>query len=138
MGDEKLHLFGDYVLDTARGQLLRAGRPVHLRPQAYMALKYLAENRGRLITKDQLIGEVWEGRAVSDDSLVQCLRDVRRALGDGADQYLRTERGRGYIFDTVAGEDGKREEQEREGGSTWTEQVDLFRVVVDEEAEAVG
>ena len=82
MGDERLHLFEDYELDRLRGCLLRAGRPVHLRPQAYKALKYLAENAGRLVTKDQLIAEIWEGRAVTDDSLVQCLRDVRQALGE--------------------------------------------------------
>lgn len=100
MEEEKLHLFGEFVLDRARGTLLRAEQPVHLRPQAYKTLKYLVENRGRLISKDQLIEEVWEGRAVTDDSLVQCLSDVRHALGEGGNQYLRNERGRGYIFDT--------------------------------------
>ena len=103
MGDERLQLFEDYELDPTRGSLLRSGRPVHLRPQAYKALKYLAENSGRLVTKDQLIAEVWEGRAVTDDSLVQCLRDVRQALGEKGSQYLRTERGRGYIFDPTPG-----------------------------------
>jgi TolB-like protein/DNA-binding winged helix-turn-helix (wHTH) protein/Flp pilus assembly protein TadD len=103
MEDKKVYLFGEYALDTARGCLLRAGRPVHLRPQAYRALKYLAENRGRLVSKDRLIEEVWEGRAVTDDSLVQCLRDVRHALGEGGGQYLRNERGRGYILDPEAG-----------------------------------
>lgn len=120
MRDEQLHLFGEYVLDTARGYLLRAGEPVHLRPQAYRVLKYLAENRGRLVSKDQLVLEVWEGRAVTDDSLVQCLRDVRRALGEGGPKYLRTERGRGYIFDHGA-------------GGQWSEQIDVVRVVVEEE-----
>ncbi len=85
MGDEKLHLFGEYALDTARGCLVCAGRPIHLRPQAYRALQYLAENRGRLVGKDRLIEEVWEGRAVTDDSLVKCLRDVRQALGEVGD-----------------------------------------------------
>ena len=120
-GGEKLHLFGEYVLDTARGCLLRAGRPVHLRPQAYKALKFLTENRGRLVSKDRLIEQVWEGRAVTDDSLVQCLRDVRQALGEGGGQYLRNERGRGYIFDPEAGE--------------WSEQIDVLKVVVEEEEE---
>jgi TolB-like protein/DNA-binding winged helix-turn-helix (wHTH) protein len=130
MGGEKLYLFGEYVLDAARGCLLRAGRPVHLRPQAYKALKYLAENRGRLVSKDRLIEEVWEGRAVTDDSLVQCLRDVRHALGEGGTQYLRNERGRGYIFDPDAGARNK-----VENGTVWTEQVDLLRVVVEDEEE---
>ena len=120
MGDEKLHLFGDYVLDRARGCLLRAGRPVHLRPQAYRALEYLAENSGRLVSKDRLIEEVWEGRAVTDDSLVKCLKDVRQALGEGS-QYLRTERGRGYIFDPGAGER--------------SEQIDVVRVTIEEAEE---
>ena len=123
MGDERLHLFEDYELDRSRGSLLRAGQPVHLRPQAYKALKYLAENSGRLVTKDQLIEEIWEGRAVTDDSLVQCLRDVRQALGEQGGQYLRTERGRGYIFDPTPG--------------GWSEEVDIVKVVIEEE-EAEG
>ena len=123
MSQERLLLFGQYVLDTARGCLLHAGRQVHLRPQAYRALKFLAENRGRLISKDELIEEVWEGRAVTDDSLVQCLRDVRHALSDNAAQILRTERGRGYIFDPIGDSQT----------TAWTEQVDVIRVVVQED-----
>ncbi|MFZ0063928.1 MAG: hypothetical protein WAL47_17985 [Pyrinomonadaceae bacterium] len=52
MTDQKLHLFGEFMLDPTRGTLLRAGQPVHLRPQAYKTLKYLVENRGRLISKE--------------------------------------------------------------------------------------
>lgn len=97
-------VLGEYTLDTVRGRLLRAGRPVHLRPQAYRALTYLVEHRGRLLSKAELIDKVWEGRAVTDDSIVQCLRDIRQALGDIEGRYLRTERGRGYIFDWDANE----------------------------------
>jgi len=130
MEEEKLHRFGEFVLDTARGTLLRAGQPIHLRPQAYKTLKHLVENRGRLISKDQLIEKVWEGRAVTDDSLVQCLRNVRVALGEAGNQYLRNERGRGYIFDTEA--DGQARLADN---AVWTEQVDLVRVVVEDEEE---
>ncbi|HKR61682.1 MAG TPA: winged helix-turn-helix domain-containing protein [Pyrinomonadaceae bacterium] len=131
MEDEKLHLFGEFVLDTSRGCLLRSGRPVHLRPQAYKALKYLAENTGRLISKDKLIDEVWEGRAVTDDSLVQCLRDVRHALDDVAGRYLRNERGRGYIFDPGTPESIKTD-------PVSTEQIDFVRLVVEEESDELG
>ena len=131
MEEEKLHLFGEYVLDTARGSLMRAGQPIHLRPQAYTALKYLVENRGRLIGKDQLIEEVWEGRAVTDDSLVQCLRDVRQALGDEGNRYLRNERGRGYIFDFETDRRARFEDNR-----VWTEQVDVVRVLVEDQEEA--
>lgn len=130
MEEEKLHLFGEFVLDTGRGSLLRDGRPIHLRPQAYNTLKYLAENRGRLISKDRLIEVVWEGRAVTDDSLVQCLRDVRQALGDEGNRYLRNERGRGYIFDSPP--EGQ---AHIENNRVWTEQVEMVRVVVEDEEE---
>lgn len=122
---ERLPLFGEYVLDTVRGCLLHAGRPVHLRPQAYRALKFLTENRGRLVSKDSLIEEVWEGRAVTDDSLVQCLRDVRQALGEGGNQYLRNARGRGYIFDPGIAGNGKTL-------SISSEQLDVVRVVIED------
>jgi TolB-like protein/DNA-binding winged helix-turn-helix (wHTH) protein/Tfp pilus assembly protein PilF len=124
--NEKLHLFGEFVLDTARGSLLHAEQPIHLRPQAYRTLKYLVENRGRLISKNQLIQEVWEGRAVTDDSLVQCLRDVRQALGEEGNRYLRNERGRGYIFDTGSFDQGN-------SVSTQHEQIDFVRMVVEDE-----
>jgi len=100
MSDTSIHLFDDYFLDLARGCLTRARMPVHLRRQSYEVLEYLVENRGRLISKDQLIKQVWQGRAVTDSSLGKCIEEVRQALGEKARNYVRTERGRGYIFDT--------------------------------------
>jgi DNA-binding winged helix-turn-helix (wHTH) protein/Flp pilus assembly protein TadD len=97
--DDRLHLFATFTLDRARGCLLSDGEVVHLRPQAYRLLAYLAEQRGRLVSKDELIHHVWQGRAVGDDSLVQCLRDVRHALGSEGPARIRTVRGRGYIFE---------------------------------------
>jgi DNA-binding winged helix-turn-helix (wHTH) protein len=97
---DRIVLGGEYSLDTARGCLLRAGEPVHLRPQAYRALKFLAEHRGHLVTKEELIRVVWDGRAVTDDSLVQCLKDVRQAFGSEGRQYLQTRRGLGYVFES--------------------------------------
>src|SRR5215207_9794376 len=133
MEGERLHLCGEYVLDTARGCLLRAGRPVHLRPQSYEVLRCLAEQRGRLVSKDRLIEEVWGGRAVTDGSLGKCIEEVRAALGAEAADYVRTVRGRGYIFDP---DDGGRERGG--GGTALTERVDLVRVVVEEDEEAGG
>lgn len=97
--DDRVHLFGRCTLDLTRGTLLAGDDPVHLRPQAYELLRHLAANRGRLIAKDELIQRIWQGRAVGDDSLVQCLRDVRHALGAEGAAYIRTVRGRGYIFE---------------------------------------
>lgn len=98
-GAKRIPLVGEYALDVTRGCLVRGEEPVHLRPQSYEVLEYLTEHRGRLISKDELIAEVWQGRAVTDDSLVQCLRDVRQALGEAGKQSVKNVRGRGYIFE---------------------------------------
>jgi Tol biopolymer transport system component/DNA-binding winged helix-turn-helix (wHTH) protein len=102
MHGDPVPLFGDFVLDVGRDCLMQAGRPVHLRPQAYYTLAYLVARAGRLVSKAELATAVWNGRAVTDDSLVQCIGDIRRALGDGEGRRLRTVRGRGYILDIDA------------------------------------
>jgi TolB-like protein/DNA-binding winged helix-turn-helix (wHTH) protein/Tfp pilus assembly protein PilF len=132
MSDDKIHLYEGFTLDTARGGLLRDGAAVHLRPQTYEVLKYLVENRGRLISKDKLIEEVWQGRAVTDSSLGKCIEEVREALGENATKYVRNVRGRGYIFDSEADV----EEAKIEALSVTSEQVDILSVViVDEEKD---
>lgn len=99
MAEGRQHLFVDYTLDRERGTLLHGADPIHLRPQSYELLTYLVDHRGVLVSKDRLIQHIWQGRAVGDDSLVQCLRDVRAALGEHGNSVIRTVRGRGYIFD---------------------------------------
>lgn len=95
---ERLSL-GRYVLDLERQVLLDArGEPVPLRPRAWSVLRRLAESEGRLVGKETLMNAVWCGAAVTDDSLVQAVADVRRALGAGARQLLRTVPGRGYLL----------------------------------------
>jgi TolB-like protein/DNA-binding winged helix-turn-helix (wHTH) protein/Tfp pilus assembly protein PilF len=85
------------VVDVAAGTLRdRAGREVALRPQAFKVLVYLLDNAGRLVSKDELMKQVWPDVFVTDDSLVQCIRDVRRALGDEKQSVLRTVPRRGY------------------------------------------
>src|SRR5438128_12675051 len=96
----RINLFDGFMLDLARGCVVRQGEPVHLRPQSYNVLKYLVENKGHLISKDKLIEEVWHGRAVTDGSLGKCIEEVRDALGPDAPQYGGKVRGRRYIFDT--------------------------------------
>ena len=86
-------------LDTRRQLLLRGNETVRLRPRTYDVLLHLVRNAGRLITKQELIEVVWKDVAVTDDSLVQCLMEIRRALGD-AEHPIETVRGRGYLFNT--------------------------------------
>lgn len=123
MNLEKIHLCEEFMLDLARGCLLRAGQPIHLRPQSYEVLRYLAENKGRLISKDQIIEEVWQGRAVTDGSLGKCIEEVRQALGESARSYVRNVRGRGYIFDPPG--------VQQDTG--WAEKVEVVRVVIEED-----
>ena len=125
---QRINLFNGFTLDLARGCVIRAGEPVHLRPQCYEVLRYLVENRGHLISKDRLIEEVWKGRAVTDDSLAKCIKELREALGPDAQQFVRNVRGRGYIFDTGV-------EESDVVLSARSEQVDIVRVVFEDEEE---
>lgn len=90
--------FGEFKLDLTRGCLLKGMHEIKLRPKVYEALKYLVENPGRLISKKELIQAVWPETFVTDDSLVQCTLELRRALDDQAQQLLKTVPRRGYLF----------------------------------------
>lgn len=72
------------------------GRPVPLRPQALRVLEALVRREGRLVSRDELFAEVWPGVVVTDDSLVQCVSELRRAIGDVQHQMLLTVPRRGY------------------------------------------
>lgn len=74
----------------------RNGNALALRPQAFMVLRHLLLNSGRLVTKDELIETVWPATAVTDDSIVQCIHEIRRALNDDAHVVLKTVPRRGY------------------------------------------
>jgi predicted ATPase/DNA-binding winged helix-turn-helix (wHTH) protein len=90
--------FGEFTLDAEKGCVLRGSEEIKLRPKVYEALKYLVEHSGRLITKQELSEAVWPDTFVSDDSLVQCAVELRRALDDRDQQILKTLPRRGYLF----------------------------------------
>src|SRR5216684_4162881 len=90
--------FGEFTLDLDCGMLTRGGEEAPLRPKSFEALAYLVEHHGRLVTKSALIEAVWPETAVGDNSLAQCLFEIRRALGDDSQQLIRTVARRGYIF----------------------------------------
>lgn len=95
----KTYTFKGFTVDLDRACLLRAGEEIKLRPKVFEALRYLVENNSRLVTKDELIKAIWSDAFVTDDSLVQCLVELRRALGDEAQECLKTVPRRGYIFE---------------------------------------
>jgi predicted ATPase/DNA-binding winged helix-turn-helix (wHTH) protein len=92
--------FGEFTLDIARGCVLKAGEEIKLRPKVYETLKYLVEHPGRLIGKQELMQALWPDAFVTDDSLVQCTLELRRALDDRSQQLLKTVPRRGYLFAT--------------------------------------
>ena len=72
------------------------GSRIALRRQAMAVLECLARHLDRTVTKDELMHAVWRGVVVTDDSMVQCVRDIRRALGDVDHRIVQTDAGRGY------------------------------------------
>jgi DNA-binding winged helix-turn-helix (wHTH) protein len=92
--------FTDFEIDTARQELRRAGTIVHIEPQVFDLLVHLIRNRDRIVSKDELIDSIWQGRIVSDATLSSRISSARRALGDsGNDQSLiRTLHKRGFRF----------------------------------------
>ncbi|PUB08315.1 winged helix-turn-helix domain-containing tetratricopeptide repeat protein [Yoonia sediminilitoris] len=87
------------VLDGADGSLTtRSGDPVELRPQTREVLKFLAEHPEKTLTKADFAEAVWEGRQVSEDSLVQCIAEIRNAIGDADRRIIETVPRKGYRF----------------------------------------
>jgi DNA-binding winged helix-turn-helix (wHTH) protein len=64
--------FDGFIVDLPRARLLNEGREVKLRPKSFECFKYLIENRGRLVTKEEMIRALWPDSFVTDDSLVKC------------------------------------------------------------------
>jgi pimeloyl-ACP methyl ester carboxylesterase/DNA-binding winged helix-turn-helix (wHTH) protein len=102
--------FDIYALDLQRCALLREGAELQLRPKSFDVLRYLAEHAGRLVPKEELIEAVWPGIFVTDDSVVQCIREIRAAISDDAHRVIKTIPRRGYLFAAkLSGEEpGKR------------------------------
>lgn len=99
MKPERIYEFAGHTLDLRRGRLRRGLEDVSLRPKSLALLVYLLENPGRVVDKEELIAAVWPTTIVSDDSLSQCLKDIRAALGAVAEGFIRTVPRRGYIVD---------------------------------------
>jgi len=94
------YCFEDYVLDTARHEMRRKGVLLPAAPQALDLLAYLIEHRNRIVTKDQLVAAIWEGRAITDSALTTRLNVVRSVVGDsGQEQRLiKTLPRKGFRF----------------------------------------
>ncbi|MGA7294581.1 MAG: winged helix-turn-helix domain-containing protein [Terriglobales bacterium] len=99
---EKKVRFDDFELDYGRFQLYRAGDPVRLEGLPLQLLMFLVENRGQLVTREQISSQLWSKDVFVDveQGINTAVRKIRRALADDADEphYLQTVVGRGYRF----------------------------------------
>jgi DNA-binding winged helix-turn-helix (wHTH) protein/pimeloyl-ACP methyl ester carboxylesterase len=95
-----LFSFDDFTLDCERRELHARGAIVPVEPQVFDLLVYLIENRDRVVSKDDLMASVWNGRVVSDSTLDSRINAVRKALGDsgGRQQFVRTIARKGFRF----------------------------------------
>ncbi len=88
-------------VDLQRGVISYGGVDVAFRPQSLAVLRLLLESPGALVSKDALMAAVWPGLAVTDDSLVQCVTEIRRALGDDEHVIVKTVPKRGYVLEAA-------------------------------------
>lgn len=94
--------FGEFTLDLNKGMLTKGAVPVMLRAKSFAVLAYLVRNAGRVIAKDELFDAVWNDVTVTEDSLTQCIRDIRLALEDSKQNLIKTVPRRGYMFSAAA------------------------------------
>jgi pimeloyl-ACP methyl ester carboxylesterase/DNA-binding winged helix-turn-helix (wHTH) protein len=95
-----IYAFGDYELDLRRFELRRDGIVCPVEPQVFDVLAHLMGERDRVVTKEELLDEVWGDRFVSESALTSRIKAARRAVGDDgrAQRVVRTVHGRGYQF----------------------------------------
>jgi DNA-binding winged helix-turn-helix (wHTH) protein len=92
--------FGPFELDELRFELRRTGRRLPAQPKVIDLLIFLVKHRDRVVSKDELLDNIWPGVTVCEASLSQVVSLARKLLGDGprTQDYLRTVRGRGFQF----------------------------------------
>ena len=100
--------FASFKIDTQARELLEKGQPVAVEPQVFDVIAYLVENRARIISKDELVEAIWDGRAVSDAAITSRISFARSALGDSGktQTVIRTIPRKGFRFVAEGQTDG--------------------------------
>ena len=95
-----VYRFDDFVVDPEAWRLTRGGQEIHLKPVVLKLLIYLIANRGRLVTREELMDTVWGDTVISESALTKAAARLRKALGDDSatHRYLETVRSHGYRF----------------------------------------
>ena len=97
---EMKYYFDDFALDTDARELRTNGAALKMEPKVFDVLHFLVENQHRVVSKDELLASVWDGRFISEAAMSSAVRSVRRALGDDGkcQRFVRTMHGRGFRF----------------------------------------
>jgi tetratricopeptide (TPR) repeat protein/DNA-binding winged helix-turn-helix (wHTH) protein len=95
-----IYRFEEIEIDSTQAYLKRAGQDQYIRQQAFHVLLYLIERRHSLVTKEELVARFWHDTAVTDNAVVQCVADIRKALGDDSrnPRFIKTVPKVGYRF----------------------------------------
>ena len=95
-----IYQFNKITLDTAQYRLSLAGKLISVEPQVFDLLAYLIKRNDRVVTREELLDNLWKGKVVTDSALGTRLRDARKAVGDSGSkqEVIKTIHGRGYQF----------------------------------------
>jgi DNA-binding winged helix-turn-helix (wHTH) protein len=98
----RTYRIGALALDLSRMCLIGRDGAIELRPKTFELLKYFVEHPGRVISKDELLRAVWPDVNVTEDSLIHCISEVRRAIGPSGQDLIKTVSRRGYMMTATA------------------------------------
>ena len=95
-----IYEFEQFELDLARFELRENGEPCSLEPQVLALLALLIEHRDRLLSKEEIFEKLWDGRVVTDATLLSRIKSARKALGDSGktQRFIKTVYGKGFRF----------------------------------------
>jgi TolB-like protein len=95
-----IYRFGPFALDLAKVELRADGETRPLEPQVFALLAFLVEHRERMVSREEIIEKVWDGRVVSDAAVASRVKSARQALGDDgkAQRFIKTIHGQGFRF----------------------------------------
>ncbi len=95
-----IYRFGPFELDTAKVELRSGGEVCPVEPQVFALLALLVDNRERLVSKDEIIEKVWDGRVVSEAAVASRIKSARKVLGDDGktQQFIKTIHRQGFRF----------------------------------------
>ncbi len=125
-GYSESFVFGEFSLDARLERLKRRGEEIHLAKRPFSVLLFLIENRERVVGRDELLNQFWDGHDVYDDALRKCVGSIRKALDDtnGSPRFVEIRRGSGYRFvgEVIAQEEERRrrgDEEKAVGSRSW-------------------